>query len=57
MEKNVQPVKKRGGKRPGAGRPPGPVKRIHRSIWVSDEEYRKVMEILFLSRQNDPLEL
>lgn len=55
MEKNVQPLKKRGGKRPGAGRPPGPVKRIHKSIWASEEEYRKVMEFLFQSRLNDPV--
>ena len=57
MEKSNQAVKKRGGKRPGAGRPPSPVKRVHRSIWASEEEYRKVMEFLFQSRQNDPVEL
>lgn len=56
MEKDVRIVKKRGGKRAGAGRPPGPVKRSHKSIWASEEEYRKVMEFLFESRLNDPLE-
>ena len=56
MEKNLQNVKKRGGKRPGAGRPPGPVKRTHRSVWVSEEEYKAVMELLFKSRLNDPVE-
>jgi len=55
MEKNEQTAKKHGGKRPGAGRPPGPVKRSHRSIWASEEEYRKVMEFLFESRLNDPM--
>lgn len=57
MDKSVQPIKKHGGRRPGAGRPPGPVKRLHWSIWASEEEYRKVMEFLFLSRQKDPVEL
>ena len=57
MEKTVKNVKKHGGSRPGAGRPPGPVRRFHRSIWASEEEYRKVMEFLFQSRQNDPVEL
>lgn len=54
MEKKVQTVKNRGGRRPGAGRPPGPIKRFHRSIWASEEEYRKVKEYLFQNRLNDP---
>ena len=56
MEKNVQVAKKRGGKRAGAGRPRGSVKRSHRSIWASDEEFKAVMEFLFKSRLNDPVE-
>ena len=56
MEKNTQTTKKRGGKRPGAGRPPGKVKRAHWTIWASDYEYAKVKEYLFKIHQDDPEE-
>ena len=55
MEKNTQTAKKRGGKRPGAGRPPGRIKRNHRTIWVSDYEFNRVRELLFEIQQDDPV--
>ena len=56
MEQNVQTAKNRGGRRPGAGRPPGKIKRNHRTIWVSEEEYRQVKDLLFEIQQYDPAE-
>lgn len=45
-----------GGKRQGAGRPPGKIKRAHRTIWVSEDEYYRVKELLFEIQQDDPAE-
>lgn len=53
MEKNLQSAKKWGGKRNGAGRPRGTVRRFHKTIWVSEEEYRQVVDLLLKIQQAD----
>ena len=56
MANTEAPAKSWGGKRARAGRRRASVARRHRTIWVSDEEYRRVMEYLFRNRANDPEE-
>ena len=54
VEKNsAQTVKKRGGKRPNAGRPRSKVRRSRRTIWASDDEMRQIKEVLLRNRVND----